>query len=159
MRIDRKIGVLAGVASLGMLASAANAADYLIGIQGTRGLEAKIEKAGGTLTRSYPFGLVVASSDAPDFADRLGNSIRAQFIVEDVGFTVEAPVVERLDEAGYPPNSGDDDFFFDLQWGHNYVGAQEAWAAGSTVARACSLPFWMVALNQIIRTLRRTSTT
>lgn len=26
-----------------------------------------------------------------------------------------------------PPNSGDDDFFFDLQWGHDAINAPEAW--------------------------------
>ena len=26
-----------------------------------------------------------------------------------------------------PPNSGDDDFFFDLQWGHDAIDAPEAW--------------------------------
>jgi len=29
-----------------------------------------------------------------------------------------------------PPASGDDDFFFDLQWGHDAVNAVEAWNAG-----------------------------
>lgn len=37
-----------------------------------------------------------------------------------------------------PPNSGDDDFFFDLQWGHDAVNAPEAWrkrrGAGVVVA-------------------------
>ena len=51
-------------------------------------------------------------------------------MVQDVGFQFEAPDVQVMPEAGYPPNSGDDDFFFDLQWGHNYVGAQESWNAG-----------------------------
>ncbi|TKB44214.1 S8 family peptidase [Thalassotalea mangrovi] len=30
-----------------------------------------------------------------------------------------------------PPNSADDDFLFDLQWGHQAVGAVEAWNAGN----------------------------
>ncbi|MEJ2546003.1 MAG: S8 family serine peptidase, partial [Calditrichaceae bacterium] len=29
-----------------------------------------------------------------------------------------------------PPSSGDDDFYFDLQWGHDAVNAPEAWNAG-----------------------------
>ena len=32
--------------------------------------------------------------------------------------------------AASPPNTGDDDFFFDLQWGHDAVNATEAWEAG-----------------------------
>lgn len=39
---------------------------------------------------------------------------------------------------GNPPNSGDDDFYFDLQWGHDAIDAPEAWrkrrGAGVTVA-------------------------
>lgn len=31
---------------------------------------------------------------------------------------------------GSPPTSGDDDFFFDLQWGHDAIDAPEAWNAG-----------------------------
>lgn len=31
---------------------------------------------------------------------------------------------------GNPPLSGDDDFLFDLQWGHDAVNAPEAWNAG-----------------------------
>lgn len=34
------------------------------------------------------------------------------------------------EETGVPPFSGDDDFFFDLQWGHDSVNAVEAWNAG-----------------------------
>lgn len=33
-------------------------------------------------------------------------------------------------DAANPPYSGDDDFFFDLQWGHDAVNAPEAWNAG-----------------------------
>lgn len=33
-------------------------------------------------------------------------------------------------EFGSPPFSGDDDFYFDLQWGHDAVDAPEAWNAG-----------------------------
>lgn len=34
-------------------------------------------------------------------------------------------------DAANPPFSGDDDFFFDLQWGHDAVNAPEAWQAGA----------------------------
>lgn len=43
---------------------------------------------------------------------------------------VGAEMAVTLDSYGQPPASGDDDFFFDLQWGHNAVGAVESWNAG-----------------------------
>lgn len=117
-----------------MATSSAGAADYIIGMKGgiLNGLDAKVSAAGGTLKHSFPFGVAIASSDAPNFADKIGKVAGVQFAVEDVGFDVERnqPKVVMEMDAGFPPNSGDDDFFFDLQWGHNYVGAQEAWANG-----------------------------
>jgi len=86
-----------------------------------------VAQAGGTLETSYPFGVSVAQSDDPDFASNFSDDIIA---VLDYGFDAEITGLDVALEAGFPPNSGDDDFFFDLQWGHNYVGAQQAWAAG-----------------------------
>lgn len=134
MKIARFTGVTAGVVSLLLAATGANAADYLIGVKGgkMKDLDAKVSAAGGTLKHSFPFGIAVASSDAPDFADRMGAAAGINFAIEDVGFDVERnqPQVVFEMDAGFPPNSGDDDFLFDLQWGHNYVGAQQAWNNG-----------------------------
>ena len=66
-----------------------------------------------------------------DFASKLYAIAEIGFVAADVGFDVEYGPQATAD-AGTPPNSGDDDFLFDLQWGHNFVGAQEAWAAGYT---------------------------
>ena len=66
MKIARFTGVTAGVVSLLLAATGANAADYLIGVKGgkMKGLDAKVSAAGGTLKHSFPFGIAVASSDA-----------------------------------------------------------------------------------------------
>ena len=133
MKVSRLAAAVAGAMALGLMASAATAADYLIGVNGAelRGLDKKVAAAGGTLTRTYPFGLAVASSEDPAFASRLGKTARVQFVVEDIGFEVDSPAVQvAAEDFGFPPNSGDDDVFFDLQWGHNYVGAQQAWNNG-----------------------------
>lgn len=118
------------------LAGEAGAASYLIVANQTlpSNLSAQVKKAGGTLEKVYPFGVAVASSDNPKFASSIGG---VRFVVEDVGFTVERPQMEVVgpkfsSNFGSPPTSGDNDFFFDLQWGHNYVRAQHAWAAGVT---------------------------
>jgi subtilisin family serine protease len=92
-------------------------------------LAASVEAAGGALKAFYPFGVAVASASTADFSASIGGVASA---VEDVGFDVSRPVATEALSADivYPPNTGDDDFFFDLQWGHKYVGAQEAWDAG-----------------------------
>jgi subtilisin family serine protease len=134
MRKAQLTGVLAGAASLLLAATGASAADYVVGVKAgiPNGFDAKVKAAGGTLTQSFPFGVAIVSSDAPGFAEKIGKVAGVQFAVEDVGFDVERnqPQVVMDMDAGFPPNSGDDDFFFDLQWGHNYVGAQEAWNNG-----------------------------
>lgn len=111
-------------------ASTANAATYLIigAKKLPANLSAQVEAAGGILESSYPFAVAVASSDNPDFAGAI-SGVRS--IIEDTGFTTETPITVAAD-VGNPPNSGDDDAFFDLQWGHNYVRAQYAWDAGVT---------------------------
>ena len=88
---------------------------------------AAVEAAGGTLSAYFPFGVAVASGGD------LGSIDGVQSATVDVGYEVSLPdpMGEPVgQDYGYPPTSGDDDFFFDLQWGHNYVGAQEAWSAG-----------------------------
>ena len=41
---------------------------------------------------------------------------------------------------GYAPNSGDDDFFFDLQWFHEAVGSKAVWEKGTSCCMdLCSL--------------------
>lgn len=125
--------LLAATAACALLcASAANAADYLIDINNgnNNNLAADVAAAGGTLEKVFPFGLAVASSDDPAFAENLFNISNVNDVIEDVGFDVDYGEERVAADAGHPPNSGDDDFLFDLQWGHNYVGAQEAWAAG-----------------------------
>jgi subtilisin family serine protease len=116
-----------------LLATEAGAASYLILSNGSlpANLASQVQKAGGKLEKSYPFGVAVASSDAPGFT----SALRGVQVVADVGFTVTRPTMEVAGpdfaaEFGFPPDSGDNDAFFDLQWGHNYVRAQQAWAAG-----------------------------
>lgn len=113
------------------IAGPAFAADtyLLLHDQDRSDLADSVAQAGGLLERSFPFGVSVAQSDNPNFALNFSDDIIA---VLDYGFDAEITGLEVALEAGDPPNSGDDDPLFDLQWGHNYVGAQEAWAAGNT---------------------------
>ncbi len=92
-------------------------------------LQRAVEAGGGALEAFYPFGIAMARSGSPSFAASVA---RVASAVPDVGFQVHLPAaMEALPEGyGLPPSSGDDDFFFDLQWGHTYVGATQAWDAG-----------------------------
>jgi len=129
------IGALVASGAL-LIAAESNAASYLIVANGSlpTNLSDQVRKAGGKLEKSFPFGVAVASSDNPGFAKSISG---VRVVLEDVGFTVERPSMEVAGpdltaEFGDPPNSGNDDIRFDLQWGHNYVRAQHAWAAGVT---------------------------
>ena len=127
-------GLIGSLVAAGTLLAAANAdaASYIIttGTNLPANLAAKVKAAGGTLERAYPFGVAIASSENPGFSA----SLQGVTVTPDLGFTVERAQmeVELGQDAGFPPNSGDDDFFFDLQWGHNYVRAQQAWNDGVT---------------------------
>ncbi|MEJ2274147.1 MAG: S8 family serine peptidase [Woeseiaceae bacterium] len=126
---------LAATAAVALLsaAGAASAGNFVVIGKGKSlgdSFAADVEAAGGRVVAAYPFGVAVVSSDDPGF------SLAGRTVVADVGFDSVLPEVQVSTDAGYPPNSGDDDFFFDLQWGHNYVGAQEAWNSGNTGAGA-----------------------
>lgn len=124
----RYLAASAAIVLLGAT-GAASAENYLVIGKGNSlgdNFAADVEAAGGSIVASYPFGVAVVSSDDAGFR------LAGRTVVPDVGFDFDAPDVQVAPDAGYPPNSGDDDFFFDLQWGHNYVGAQEAWASGNT---------------------------
>jgi subtilisin family serine protease len=91
-----------------------------------------VTAAGGTIVKQFPqIGMVVVESDNPEFMSSISG---VAGVVPD--FQVSAPQVATFaaDDLPQPPNSGNDDPLFDLQWGHTSVRAQEAWAAGQTGA-------------------------
>lgn len=120
-------------------ASTDGASSYLVLAQGnafSKQLERGIERAGGRLTQTVAgIGIAVASSTDPAFAIRAGRigGVRAVVPNPDMGLAPRPERVERLSPEMFsnPPVSGDDDFFFDLQWGHDAVDAPEAWNAGA----------------------------
>jgi len=71
-------------------------------------------------------GFATVSTSSPGFYNK-----GTCFAVRDVSTTWTEPTQEVLAaEVGNPPASNDDDFLFDLQWGHDAVNAPEAWNAG-----------------------------
>jgi subtilisin family serine protease len=121
--------------ALGLLCLAlanAHAASYLV-VSDTgfnkRNLKV-IGAADGTVVKVFSqVGIAVVESDNPDFASIGGFAA----VIPDL--RISAPqtlAVELGADVAQPPFTGDDDFFFDLQWGHTSARAQEAWAAGAT---------------------------
>lgn len=98
------------------------------------GLVKSISKVNGSITRSMPqVGIVAVKSDDPAFISKASKIKGIQSVIPDYKrMRIDPPTMEQnmIAEADNPPVSGDDDFFFDLQWGHDAVDAPEAWEAG-----------------------------
>ncbi|KAB8198280.1 S8 family peptidase [Marilutibacter maris] len=127
-----------GLALLGLgTMGSAHAGKYVVMTQG-QGLNAtqieRIQAAGGTITAQLPqIGVaIVQAGDA--FAADAGAIPGLQSVTRDVELQWDVPESEgapiSADAFANPPGSGDDDRFFDLQWGHAALDAAGAWNAG-----------------------------
>lgn len=120
--------------SVSVVGAAPKASKYIVVSPSRFGVPAslikQIQAAGGTVVRNYArAGLLVVSTANPNFESRVRG---AKAIIPNILFRNGNPRIEvgPAINAGSPPSSGDDDFFFDLQWGHNAVDSQGGWAAG-----------------------------
>ncbi len=114
---------------------------YLILSKGNKlpkGLAKQVERAGGEITRQFDgIGLAVVESDQDNFKGEAAKIKGVGSVVPNLSLKWIDPVYNiSIDDFGNPPTSGDDDFFFDLQWGHDAVDAPEAWDAGMRGAGA-----------------------
>ncbi|HLS45004.1 MAG TPA: S8 family serine peptidase [Ornithinicoccus sp.] len=115
----------AGLAPAAM--AAAEDATFIVISNGNalpKNFNAQVAKAGGSVSAAYPFGVAVVD------ADTRFKGVPGTTMVQDLGFDVNFGPSVELDPDDLPPNSGNDDPYFDLQWGHVPVGAVEAWEAG-----------------------------
>ncbi len=92
-------------------------------------LRAQIAAAGGVVVRDMSSaGLLVVSSSNPNFKSLVSG---ASAVVPNIRINwLEPDNVVALDvsnNVANPPSTGDDDFYLDLQWGHDAVNAFEAW--------------------------------
>lgn len=115
----------------------ANSINFIYDINGNFSqskVDKAIAKSGGQLIDCIEeIGVCQVAFESVDAAQNSGLSL-----VPDA--SVYAPKVQNVplggelaitaESFGQPPASQDDDFFFDLQWGHNAVGAVESWNAG-----------------------------
>ncbi|MBN1562926.1 MAG: S8 family serine peptidase, partial [Anaerolineae bacterium] len=132
--------LLLGAVPLFSVSAQGEAQSYLVIANGNKlakGLEAEIVAAGGVVTNVIPeIGVVAVSSSDPNFAVKAAGISGVQYAVMNAKVENVDPVepVAISATVSNPPFSGDDDFYFDLQWGHDAVNAPEAWAAGVTGA-------------------------
>lgn len=93
-----------------------------------------VESVGGTINNNhsvikYASITGLSSSSANKLAKKAGvKSVTQDLILQMVDPDMRSKSVAA--DFGNPPVSGDDDFYFDLQWGHDAVDAPEAWDEG-----------------------------
>ncbi|MDN3651882.1 S8 family serine peptidase [Thalassotalea ponticola] len=124
--------ILPTIAMLSLTTTQAVADSYLViakgaGSKSTEKVVKQVNKLGAKITDVIEeAGVVVIDADANDIsaiADVLA-------VIPNVKIQMTKPSERIAVQAANPPNSGDDDFFFDRQWGHDAVNAPEAWKAG-----------------------------
>lgn len=103
--------------------------------QMTAELASQLSNAGGNIVADLKtVGMVVINSNDPNFKAKAGRIIGVRSVINDFSAQWISPNIQSVelnDEAfGNPPNSGDDDIRFDLQWGHDAINAPEAWNLG-----------------------------
>jgi subtilisin family serine protease len=125
--------VLLSVVSVTAVSAQGTSREYIILAKGetsvSQTIKSQITAAGGTITRDLSsMGMIVASSTNPQFRSLIPS---AKAVVPNVKIQWLEPnqvVMESVSiNVSNPPNTGDDDFFLDLQWGHDAVNAFEAW--------------------------------
>ncbi|MDX1444395.1 MAG: S8 family serine peptidase [Gammaproteobacteria bacterium] len=93
----------------------------------------QVQAAGGTVTRTIPqIGVAIVEAPA-DFRSAAAGISGIQDIAADISVQMIQPNPgEKVAYSDYanPPASGEDDFYFNLQWGHQAIDAAGAWNAG-----------------------------
>lgn len=119
-----------------VFASAAQAATYVVTAKAQSfdsALARKIEAAGGTIKARLPqIGVAIIESNDTGFAGKAAKIPAVRSAVKDVSiqFDLGEDQPQLAADFANPPTSGDDDAFFDLQWGHAAIDAAGAWNAG-----------------------------
>lgn len=96
----------------------------------------QIKILGGKFTKVHSnLGFAFVESNSPDFVKKVSALTSVRSVIKDIKFQWLDPKMKKVSNEGFvpsPPFTGDDDFFFDLQWGHDAIDAPEAWATGAT---------------------------
>lgn len=115
----------------------AKAIDFIYDVGGNFNqskVEKSVVKAGGSLIDCIEeISVCKVAFDSVAAAQKSGLVLvpnASAFVPQVTNLPADANLAVSGDYAN-PPASGDDDFFFDLQWGHQAVGAVESWNAGN----------------------------
>ncbi|MDQ3228223.1 MAG: S8 family serine peptidase [Pseudomonadota bacterium] len=133
LKLPRAVGLALG--TLVFAAGSAQAGTYVVTAKAQSfdtQLARKIEAAGGTITARLPqIGVAIVEADE-GFAYRAGKISALRSVVPDVviQFDLNEASEEIQEDFANPPASGDNDTFFDFQWGHKAIDAVGAWNAG-----------------------------
>lgn len=94
--------------------------------------QSSIESIDGVVSRTIPsLNVLVVETENASFSSEIGTLAGVEYFTDNPTIQWQEPSdVVKLEGAGEPPTSGDDDFFFDLQWGHTAVSAVPAWQNG-----------------------------
>jgi len=125
---------LAFAVSAVLFAGQSHAATYVVQARDLAfdaNLAQEVEAAGSRIVARYPeIGVAVVEADSR-FASRAMRIASLQSVTPDRVFQYDVPESVPLSDAqANPPNSGNDDPLFDLQWGFDAIDAPDAWAAG-----------------------------
>lgn len=123
--------------AVALAAGNAHAATYVVQaktLNFSTALANKITIAGGQVRARYPqIGVAIVEAD-DGFAARAMQLTEIESATRDRALQFEQPtVVNGLslgENAASPPNTGDNDTRFDLQWGHTAIHATDAWERG-----------------------------
>jgi subtilisin family serine protease len=103
----------------------------------TKSLQDKIKTLSGNFTKVHDkLGFAYVISDSKTFINDVSKLTDIRSVVVDKKIQMIDPNRKNIavENVPSPPFTGDDDFFFDLQWGHDAINATEAWALGATGA-------------------------
>jgi subtilisin family serine protease len=132
-KLARAIGLAIGSFAI---CGAAHAATYVVTAKTNSfdtQLAKKIEAAGGRIVSRLPqIGVAIIESDNPNFSANAGKIPAVRSAVPDVSIQFDLAEAKEEIQADFanPPASGDNDAFFDFQWGHAAIDAAGAWNAG-----------------------------
>jgi len=143
MKVLKKLVSCGSVIAMMAAGGVAQADDFIVMAKGNKisnKMISSIEATGATVTGTLPqVGMIFVSSDSADFRDKAGkvsgirsamHDFSASVIDPENHHAVDMSIYDVSLDAVSPPFTNDDDFLFDLQWGHDAVDAPEAWEAG-----------------------------